>query len=1262
MITIENFKQLLANLGFVEAEENIWRKEFEGGAFYLEADFKTKELKYPEAKGLVIHSRQTCNFSDDENFVVFEAVHRLLVKGYKPEHIELEPKWKLGRGASGGRADILVKNQEGMPLLLIECKTAGNEFRKAWKETQQDGGQLFSYAQQIQETSFLCLYASDFDEKTNQVVISQQIILHKDNKNILNKDTALNSFEKAKDVKERYEVWKTTYQLESTEAGIFEDSIQPYQIGKNKYTLAEDTQPLNSIDKKGLYHTFRTILRKHNVSRRENAFDVLVNLFLCKIIDETEHKTDLKFRWKGIAYDNYYDLVDRLQGLYQAGMKKFLNEDILYVSNEEIDKAFWTTKTNRNATKTRIKEIFRELKFYKGLDFEFIKVHNPKGFDKNAKILIDIIQMWQSVRLTSQTQNQFLGDMFEHFLDNGIKQSEGQFFTPIPICKFVVASLPLEQKISQKTEPLKVIDYACGSGHFLTEYAIAAKPIIEKYKAENALNEHYKHIFGIEKEDRLAKVATVSACMYGQKDITVIDTDALGSHEKLTKQSFDVLVANPPFAVDDFLRVLAQNDEKEVKTYELFSEERLSSNNIQCFFLERAKQLLAREGVAGIIVPTSILSNSDAMHVQTREILLKYFNFVSIVELGSGTFGKTGTNTVVLFLKRKAENPEQAEHFANRTLDFFEDAANEIASNGGIYQDLPTLKKYCAHIDVPFEDYQSVLIFEKFDSTAKLWEYDIFKEYKAAFDKSTEVVNLHKKTDFKKLTADQQAQKLNKMLFDYVRKVEQNKLFYFMLAYANPQKVLIVKSPADNKEQKQFLGYEWNGAKGQEGIKYNNGETVYDIQTPLFNPNDANDSSKISYWIAQNFNGKTPSSIPENLTGLLNYTNLVDLLDFSRTDFNKNLSLTPKNMKPIETKWQLIKVEDAFIEIKNGKTVHQIDEIGKHKVSRIETIAKGVFNPNAIKWTNDDVKEDDFLQKGDILFSHINSVAHLAKTAIFSIDEKIIHGINLLKFRPNSTIILPKYAAEILKHFDLVNEIRQQAQKAINQASVNTSYLNNLKIPVPPLDVQQKIVSECEAIDQATEYAKAAVEKAEREIEEKVESVYNGGWVMQKLNEICKMQAGKFVSASEINDKQDDKNLYPCYGGNGLRGYTKTFTHVGQYCLIGRQGALCGNVHKVKDKFHATEHAIVVTPNLNFNINWLYYQLRALNLNQYSTGTAQPGLSVQNILPIKIPVPPMEVQEQLIGEIEELEKQILAHKAQIDKAGESKQAVLKKYL
>lgn len=149
MLTQDNLADLLHALSF-EKKGVIHRKAI--GAAVLEVNFKTKEITYPEAAGLVINERQTCNFEANENFVVLECVHRLLEKGYKPEHIELEPKWKVGRGASGGRADILIKDNDGRPLLIIECKTAGGEFKRAWNKTQQDGDQLFSYAQQISET------------------------------------------------------------------------------------------------------------------------------------------------------------------------------------------------------------------------------------------------------------------------------------------------------------------------------------------------------------------------------------------------------------------------------------------------------------------------------------------------------------------------------------------------------------------------------------------------------------------------------------------------------------------------------------------------------------------------------------------------------------------------------------------------------------------------------------------------------------------------------------------------------------------------------------------------------------------------------------------------------------------------------------------------------------------------------------------------------------------------------------------------------
>ena len=119
MITQENFKSVLLSLDFQE-NKSIFSKSFPHTEGILKVDFNKKELIYPEDHGLIINERQTCNFSQYENFVVFECVHRLLSKGYKPEHIELEPKWKVGHGASGGRADILVRNQQRKPMLIIE--------------------------------------------------------------------------------------------------------------------------------------------------------------------------------------------------------------------------------------------------------------------------------------------------------------------------------------------------------------------------------------------------------------------------------------------------------------------------------------------------------------------------------------------------------------------------------------------------------------------------------------------------------------------------------------------------------------------------------------------------------------------------------------------------------------------------------------------------------------------------------------------------------------------------------------------------------------------------------------------------------------------------------------------------------------------------------------------------------------------------------------------------------------------------------------
>mgnify|MGYP003592099977 CR=1 FL=1 len=139
---------------------------------------------------------------------------------------------------------------------------------------------------------------------------------------------------------------------------------------------------------------------------------------------------------------------------------------------------------------------------------------------------------------------------------------------------------------------------------------------------------------------------------------------------------------------------------------------------------------------------------------------------------------------------------------------------------------------------------------------------------------------------------------------------------------------------------------------------------------------------------------------------------------------------------------------------------------------------------------------------------------------------------------------------------------------------------------------------------------------------------FSGEWELKQLSKVCELKAGKFVKATDISNIMKD-NMFPCYGGNGLRGYTNTFTHNGSYSLIGRQGALCGNIQFANNKFHATEHAVVVTPFDENDTLWLYYQLDRLNLNKFATGQAQPGLSVDVIKNVKAVFPLKPEQEKI---------------------------------
>lgn len=1258
MLTKDNFKQLLLTLNFNQNDQ-LFSKSI--GNAIMQVDFANEKLIYPTE--VTIHEHQTCNFKAAENFVVFECVHRLLEKGYQPEHIELEPKWQVGHGASGGRADIMVRDYQNTPFLIIECKTYGREFNNAWRDTLDYGGQVFSYVEQEKSVGYVCLYASDLQENEGKktIQLQQKIITVKDNEDLVKNNPNEISFAKATNVKQRFKVWQTVYKSEAAEVGIFEPNIAAYTVGKNKYTLEHDTSTLIAENMRGKYHEFRTILRTFNVSRRENAFEVLVNLFLCKIVDEKNNPDDLNFYWKGIAIDDYFKLVDRLQRLYQQGMKDYLKQDITYVSEEEIKNAFWAVKKGKNSTQLEILKLFHELKYYKGLDFDFIKVTNKENFDKNAKILIKIIQMWQNLRLTSNEQNQFLGDMFEYFLDNGVKQSEGQFFTPIPICKFIVSSLPLEEMISDYEKPLKVIDYACGSGHFLTEYAEHASHIVKHIKQIEDVTPYYEAITGIEKEDRLAKVAKVAAFMHGRNEIKVMDSDALAENKDIKNNDFDVLIANPPFAVEDFLTTLNEEERENFSLMELVNN--IGTNNIQCFFLERTAQLMRASGVIGVIVPSSILSNTDNIHIRTREILLSYFDFISITELGSQTFGKTGTNTVVLFLRRKSERPEQLDLFKERVESYFNDFANANQLSIDVFGDGAIIKAYCDYQEIAYSVYLDVLQNQWNDD---LFEHELFKNYQDEFNKSTEIINLKKQKRFTSQTKDQQIAELNKKLLNNIRIAEQDKILFFMLTRQNQQSVLIVKTPSDNKAQKAFLGYEWSSAKGNEGLKYKGGDTVNSIITPMFDPKDRLNPNKLSYLIHQNFIGEVVT-IPNELNEFVSQVNLTDMLDFSRTTLDKAIRTSVQKKTVIESKYPLERLGDVCKVSIGGTPSRKISEYftGDNLWVSISEMNGQPITDTKEKITNLAITDSNvkLIPKGTTLLSFKLSIG---KTAIAGADlytnEAIAGLIPIEKDKISNKYLFHLFNGKLI-------DLENVGNKAFGK-SLNSTYLKDeVKIPLPPLDIQDQIVAECEKIDNEYESNLIKIKELENKINDIFENLTTlGEGIKQtyRLNNsnIFNLSIGKRVLQSEV--LTDSSMGIPVYSANVFQPFgfinKDTLTDFSKPSVLwGIDGDWMVNTMPANMEFYPTDHCGVIQVDESyFNYKYLAFALR--KAGEEIGFSRSKRASIDRISSISVTAPPIDLQNKGMEKVLEIESKIHILEQTMTEIIIKKQAVLNKYL
>ncbi|ENS0235193.1 restriction endonuclease subunit S [Campylobacter coli] len=1039
MITKDNLKQVLENLGFKNKNENYVKTI---NNYTLLIDYKSQSINYP--KEIKIHDKTTSNFSHPENFVVFECVHRLLEKGYKAEHLELEPKWNLGRDKKGGKADILVKDNENNPYLIIECKTTdskNSEFIKEWNRMQEDGGQLFSYFQQEKGVKYLCLYASDFSDKLEY---KNYIIQAYDNEEYLKEKELQNSYKKSNNNIELFKTWKESYELQYFKQGIFEANVNAYKI----LEITPTFDNLKELKEEGKYHEFAKILRKHNISGKENAFDKLVNIFLCKIYDETFNKNNLKFGYFGVMADTYANMQDRLMWLYKEAMKEFLGEKITFVSNEDIEKDFKQLKIK--TLKEVMQNYIKELKFYSNNDFAFLEVHNKELFLKNALVLKEIVELFANYKLTQNSTNQFLGNLFELFLQKGMKQDEGQFFTPIQICEFIMYSLPLQEMLNKSSKALRVIDYACGAGHFLNTYANELK----RYLTEDELKEHYKNIYGIEKEYRLSKVSKVSSAMYGQNEINILYADALASFElantnnlegekakpQIESNSFDLLIANPPYSVKGFLETLS---DKSKNTYKLFNDDiNIETNNsIECFFCERANQILNDNAKAAIILPSSIL-NKDSIYKNTREILFQNFDFIAIVELGNQTFGATGTNTIILFLRKK-ETFKQENHLISQDYSLIKERieAENLKDNESFYQNY--LSAYCDFRKFDKELYSNFL---NGNLDSKLAELEAFKDYCNAFRQTSDYKRLKESKIYKESKDKQDLE--DKAFLAYAQAIEKDKLLYFCLSLN--QEVLIIKSPSDIKEQKKFLGYEWSNRKGDEGLK----ELHNPYLSPLFERGNPQNETKLNTLIYKSFLN-TLDVIPQELQIYATKARLVDMMDFEKVEFNKAISLNPSNSTQSEmsnpfanSKYELVRLGDIIID--NLKSKIKVKEAKENITGKYPFFTSGT---NIYRY-------DEYLIEGKNIFLSTGGNA-----IVQFYNGKSSYSTDTYALKSNNENYIDTYFLYILLK-QLENFINCFLFKGSGLKHLQKTELKSLKIPLPPLEIQKQIVAECEKIEE----------------------------------------------------------------------------------------------------------------------------------------------------------------------------------------------------
>lgn len=353
-------------------------------------------------------------------------------------------------------------------------------------------------------------------------------------------------------------------------------------------------------------------------------------------------------------------------------------------------------------------------------------------------------------------------------------------------------------------------------------------------------------------------------------------------------------------------------------------------------------------------------------------------------------------------------------------------------------------------------------------------------------------------------------------------------------------------------------------------------------------------------------------------------------------------------IKTMKEGWEIKKLGEV-VTFHRGLTYSKNDEVefSNNCVLRSNNIELDTMSIllDELKYIREDlvISEDKKVRKNTILICMSNgSKQHIGKVAFIDKEYNYAFGGFMGLIKPNSDIT-PKFI-----YYSCISSSYKQFLESVgngaNITNIKFSDLSQYSFPVPPIAEQEKIVAELDCLSgiiekkkqQLKEYDTLAQSIFYEMFGDPVENERN--WDIEQLGKLCSLKAGKAIKANELNQNLI-QGLYPCFGGNGIRGYIAKISHNNIYPIIGRQGALCGNVVLSTKEFYATEHAVVVQPFIEMNIVWLYYTLVFMNLNRLAQGVAQPGLSVSRVNQEYIPLPPLSLQQEFASKIAAIEKQ-----------------------